>query len=236
MPLAVYSATITRILQLTPTVRQLTLTLHNNATIPFHTGQWVYLHLNNNGTILKRAFSIASSAHQPGVLDFCVKKVEGGIGSAIIFSLHEGDPVSLSGPFGHFTLKPTTRDLVFIATGSGIAPFRPMLHDLIRHHASNTITLFFGTRTEDELIYRDEMEKTMKSHNTFHYYPILSRGAPDWNGDRGHVQELVKKYIHQENKNQDFYICGLKEMVLSVKELLEQMGVPKEQIYFERYN
>ncbi len=236
MPLQVYTATITNVTALTSTVRGIDLRLDAGKTLPFKTGQWINLHLNHQGTIIKRAFSIASPETTNDAIQLCIKKIENGIGSSILFAMQNGDALSFSGPFGHFTLKPTKNDIVLIATGSGVAPLRAMVQDLIHKNVTNKITLLFGNRTEDEIIYRTELEALAREHAHFTFYPILSKPEQTWNGETGHVQDLIKKYIQPDNKNQDFYICGLKAMVFSVKELLEQLGFPKEHIYFERYD
>ena len=137
-----------------------------------------------------------------------------------------------------FTLKyPLASEIIMIATGSGISPFKAMLLELLEEKkVSNQIYLLFGNRTEDEIIYRTFFEELAKKHPNFHFKSILSRPDAHWKGEIGRVQDLIKKHISAEDKDKQFYLCGMKEMVLSSVELLKEMGFNKDKIHFERYN
>lgn len=231
-----YLATLAKIEQLTPTVKEFTFNI--DKTFTFKTGQWVMLEIPANGETIKRAMSIASPSSTTDKVNFCVKKIEGGKGSTALHTLKEGQTIHFTGPFGIFTLKyPLAPEVIMIATGSGISPFKAMLLDLLeKQKASNEIYLLFGNRTEDEIIYREFFESLTKKHPHFHFIPILSKPDLTWKGEIGRVQALIKKYVKSENKDKQFYLCGMKEMILSSVELLETMGFSRDKIHFERYN
>ncbi len=230
------SLTLHKIQLVTPSMKEFIFSLDQD--VAFKTGQWMMLEIPAKGEIFKRAMSIASPDYEKD-MNFCVKLVPNGKGGSIaMHNLQEGQTIQATGPFGLFTLHyPTSNDIVLIATGSGISPFKAMILDLLeRHKTTNQIYLLFGNRTEDEIAYRDLFENLSKKHSNFHFLPTLSRADEQWNGERGYVQELIKKHISNDNKKRDFYICGMKEMVISTITLLTEKGFDKQRIFFERYN
>ena len=103
--------------------------------------------------------------------------------SNFLCDVKEGEEISCQGPFGDFILRPPLRDTIFIATGTGIAPFRSMLHWLLAdpaRHQEKQLSLFFGNRTEQDIYYHEEFLKLAAQHANFRYLPTLSRGV--WNG------------------------------------------------------
>ena len=100
-----------------------------------------------------------------------------GIASNYICDLKKGDKIKLTGPVGRFFLIPDDfkkRDLVFIATGTGIAPYRGMLKEIFEAGYEGQVWLFFGTQTRNRVLYNEEFEKCLKNTN-FHYRVALSR-------------------------------------------------------------
>ena len=103
--------------------------------------------------------------------------------SNFLCGMKEGEEVSLQGPFGDFILRPPMRDTIFIATGTGIAPFRSMLQWLFAdeaQHQGKQLWLLFGNRYERDIYYHDEFMRLAGRHSNFHYSPTLSR--PDEDG------------------------------------------------------
>ncbi len=229
-----YTLELKKILQETPTIKHLEFKIIEPG-FTFKSGQWVSLEIETPEGKLRRSFSIASAPSIKDEMHFCVKYIKEGKGSPILHKMEVGDKLRVMGAFGVFFLKPATeKEIVFIATGSGIAPFRGMLQDAIDQKITNPLWIFFGNRNEDEIIYRKELEAHAKKHKNIHLIEILSKPSPSWKGETGHVQEAILKYCKDFNK--EFYICGLKDMVLQVTELLEKHGAKKEHIHFERYN
>jgi ferredoxin-NADP reductase len=135
-------------------------------------------------------------------------------------------------------LRPPLRDTIFIATGTGIAPFRSMLHwllaDELRHQGKN-FWLVFGNRTEKDIYYHDEFLRLSEQCANFHYLPTLSRGAPDWVGLRGYVQEHVPAVV-QGRTGMHAYICGLDKMIKANRELLKSLDWDRKSILYEKYD
>lgn len=159
--------------------------------------------------------------------------------SNILFDLKPGDEVDMSEPLGYFTLRQPARRSVFVATGTGIAPFRSMLLDhLPRTHPH--ITLLFGARCERGLLYRKELEQLAEQYEDFRFLPTISRPGESWKGRVGRVQthldEALALGTPGDLASVDVYICGLKEMVDDVRRELKRRGFDRRQIIYEKYD
>jgi NAD(P)H-flavin reductase len=142
------------------------------------------------------------------------------------------------GPFGNFILRPPLRDTIFIATGTGIAPFRSMLHGLLAdrsRHQGKQFRLVFGSRYEKDIYDHDEFARLAAEHENFAYLPRLSQGAPGWKGLRAYVQEHVVG-IATGRTDMHTYICGLDKMVSRNRELLKSLGWDRKSILYEKYD
>src|SRR5215472_7665120 len=145
----------------------------------FVPGQWLSLtHARPDGEEITRAYSIAS-APDGNRFALCLNRVQDGFMSNYLCDLAVGTEISAQGPFGNFILRPPLRDTVFIATGTGIAPFRSMLHWLLadpERHQNKNFWLLFGSRREEDIYYHDEFTRLAAGHSNFKYWPTLSRG------------------------------------------------------------
>ena len=192
-----------------------------------------------DGKTHTRAYSLASHPQPQLRFDLCLNRVENGFLSNWLCDLEEGTTVQFHGPHGMFTLREPHQDSVFIATGTGIAPFRGMVHWLFddpARHQDREFWLVYGTRHEDGLYYSDEFRAIEKAHPNFHYLPTLSRGRDDWPGLRGYVQDHVRGIVG-DRRDMQAYICGLHQMVDANRKLLkEELGWDRKQIVFERYD
>lgn len=150
-----------------------------------------------------------------------------------------GDTMTFMGPLGAFVLnKESFRNKVFIATGTGIAPFRSMLLDLFVHHEPSTInyalSLYWGLRHEEDIFWKEEFEELMQKNPSFRFVLTLSQPGESWTGKRGRVGDHV--FIDKKNLTEnDYYLCGSKEMTQDIETRLLAVGVPKEQIKKELF-
>lgn len=204
----------------------------------FVPGQWLSLtHARPDGEEITRAYSVAS-APDGNRFALCLNRVQDGFMSNYLCDLAVGTEISAQGPFGNFILRPPLRDTIFIATGTGIAPFRSMLHWLLadrERHQEKSFWLLFGSRTERDIYYHEEFLRLAADHRNFKYLPTLSRGSLDWTGMRGYVQEHVREVVG-ERKDMHAYICGLDKMVRANRELLKSFGWDRKAILYERYD
>jgi ferredoxin-NADP reductase len=232
-----FHAVVDRIESLTPRNKGFHFKLPNGKTMPFKPGQFVQVFIPiENDKVRRTSYSIASPPRQLDGFELCVTLVDGGKSSGFLHSLQPGTTVDVMGPLGKFTLPdPITRDIVFIATGSGIAPFRSMIGNLMDRKTNRNLYLIFGNRFDGDIIYKDELEELSKTHPNFKVLFTLSKPTAAWKGKKGYVQEQVADFIPEPAKK-DFYICGLSKMISDVEAKLISLGVPKEQIHFERYD
>ncbi len=205
----------------------------------FAAGQFVSLKAMHDGREITRAYSIASPPDERHFA-LCLNRVPDGFFSNYLCDLSEGAEIRFSGPHGYFTLRNPVRDSIFIATGTGIAPLRGMLHWLFRpenriRHQEHEFWLVFGVRWEKDLYYHDEFLKLAREHPNFHYVPTLSRENPGWEGATGYVQEHVR-CIADGRTDMDAYICGLSDMVKANRDLLKSLGWDRKAIVYERFD
>jgi ferredoxin-NADP reductase len=220
--------------ELTADVRHFSFEVPEVDSFPFTPGQWVSLCREINGKKITRAYSIASTP-TGNQFDLCLNRVQDGLFSPFLFDLGEGVAVDLKGPYGTFVIRNPGRDLVMVATGTGIAPFRSMVAHHLASGGTSKVTLLFGVRYPESILYRDDFEGWQQQHPNFAFLPTLSRGPESWTGRRGHVQQHLEEALAGRT-DVDVYICGLKAMVDDVRERLKAKGFDRKQIIYEKYD
>jgi len=232
-------ASLARSSELSEFTKHLEFEVQGAARFGFVPGQWLSLKASTpEGEEITRAYSIASPPSEDARFAFCLNRVQDGFMSNHLCDMREGGEITFQGPFGAFILRPPLRDTVFIATGTGIAPFRSMLHWLLAdpsRHEGRQFWLLFGVRYEQDIYYREEFERLAQEHSNFDFLPTLSRGGPEWKGLRGYVQEHVSEIVG-DRTDMHAYICGLDKMVGANRELLKSLGWDRKQILYEKYD
>ncbi len=235
-----FTARLTKSILLSPQTKHLELAVEGIDEFRFTPGQFISIkEAKADGKEHTRAYSIASSPRADATFDLCLNRVDDGFLSNWLCDLEEGATVKFHGPHGLFTLREPRKDAVFIATGTGIAPIRGIVHWLFEKPERNRgheSWLVFGTRYEHSIYYRDEFERIARENSNFHYMPTLTRCGDDWRGCRGYVQDHVRQIVAGRSDMQA-YICGLHQMVDANRKLLkEDLGWDRKQIVFERYD
>lgn len=226
-------AVLLRARRLTPEVRELTLL--PDAALPHAPGQWVSLKIPSGDELLARSYSVASAAREDGSFELAVTRVEGGPGSTFLHAMAPGEAVQVGPPMGFFTLpEALDHPLLFVATGTGVAPMRAMLQHLAQRGITVPVTLILGVRTARDLLYDEDFRALAASSPWFRYEPTLSRADGSWQGRRGYVQEhlgaLAPPGCHA-------YVCGLNAMLKDVRAVLKgELGFTRERIHTERYD
>ena len=191
------------------------------------------------GKEITRAYSLASAPSGTNRFELCLNRVDPGHLSPRLFDMKPGDCIEMRPPLGMFVLRQQApRDSIFIATGTGIAPFRSMLQAHL-NASSPAFTLLFGVRYESHLLYREEFEEMALAHANFRFWPTLTRPDAGWKGRQGRVQAHLAEAIgpiHERRVDVDFYLCGLKEMVDEVRGILKGQGFDRKQIFYEKYD
>jgi CDP-4-dehydro-6-deoxyglucose reductase len=206
-----FTAEVSKTRSLTHDVREIELTLLDAARIDFMPGQFVSFEVPRRTSSLPatRPYSIASSPNQRDAIQLVLNRVSGGPGSEYLFGLQQGDCTSFRGPAGTFVLRDSPRDLLFVATGTGIAPIRSMLRVLAEASSSRTIALFWGLRRERDLYYQDELN---------------SQPSNDWRGAAGYVTPLVDAHV-TDVANLEVFLCGNGSMIRDVRDMLRGKGL-----------
>lgn len=203
----------------------------------FKAGQFVTLDLPIHEKANKRwrSYSIASWPDGSNIFELVIVKMEGGAGTSYIFNeWKENSEIVFKGAQGVFVLpEPLDKDLFLICTGTGIAPFRSMLHYIDEHNVPHKkIYLIFGTRKKENLLYYDEFRELAQRIPDFHYIPTLSR--EEWEGKTGYVHEIYEDLI-REKQPALFMLCGWKDMIDEARRRIVEAGYDKKAIHLELY-
>jgi ferredoxin-NADP reductase len=218
----------------TPRNKHLKFRLPPGKELHFKAGQFVQMFIPlPDGKTKRTSYSVASSPKDATSFELCVTLVDGGTSSPYLHKLKVGDMIHGMGPLGKFHFEEDGRDSVFVATGSGIAPFRSMIQDQVERGTRGELRLIFGNRFEDDIIYRKEWEDLARTQPRFK--PLFTLSRADWKGPKGYVQDQIEGFV-PDPKSRNFYICGLKNMIDAVEQKLQALGVPPAQIHFERYD
>lgn len=168
-------------------------------------------------------------------------KVNPGVCSSYIYSLKPGDKVTISGPYGEFHIKDTQKEIIFIGGGAGMAPMRSHILDLfLTKHTQRKVSYWYGGRSLRELFYIDDFKKIEADNPNFKFNIALSSPLPEdnWNGYVGNIHEvLFENYLknHPEPEEIEYYLCGPPMMTQAVLTMLDNLGVPKENILFDDF-
>lgn len=212
-----------------------------NTRFDFLPGQYVILSVPQGEKTVKRLYSVASAPGQPD-FELLIKLVPGGASSGYIHSLGVGATVEMQGPAGLFTLKDTPRTKVFIATGTGFAPMRSFLYSNPLH--KEPYHLVWGLPLASELYLFEEISSLAAKDPLFHPQICLSREqnleAIEPQNRRffvlGHVNDALQPlFTSQPQDSLEFYICGRREMIESLREYLYNHNIDKDRVFFERY-
>ncbi len=202
-----------------------------------------------------RAYSMASYPAEDQVIKLNVRiatppfdrkkggfmNVNPGIASSYIFNLKPGDKVDISGPYGEFFIKETDREMMFIGGGAGMAPMRSHLFHLFKTlHTDRKVSFWYGGRSLRELFYVDEFEEIEQNNDNFDFHIALSEPLPEdnWKGDIGFIHNVIMdNYLkqHSEPEEIEYYICGPPMMNQAVLKMLDDYGVPPENIAFDDF-
>ena len=162
--------------------------------------------------------------------------VNPGICSSYIFSRKPGDKVTISGPYGDFFIKDTEKEMVYIGGGAGMAPLRSHIFHLF--HTLKTdrkVSYWYGARSKREIFYEEDFRKIEKEFPNFTFHIALSEPLPEdnWDGYTGFIHQVVlDNYLkdHKEPEEVEYYLCGPPIMNESVLDMLDNLGVPEENI------
>lgn len=165
-----------------------------------------------------------------------------GVCSSYIFTRKPGDKVTISGPYGEFFMKETTNEKMFIGGGAGMAPMRSHIFDLMetKHWDKSPVTFWYGARSLREMFYQEDFDRIQAEHPNFKYTVALSEPLPEdnWTGPTGFIHQVIyDQYLknHEAPEDIEYYLCGPPMMISAVVKMLDDLGVPPENIMFDDF-
>jgi NAD(P)H-flavin reductase len=235
----IYKMRVAKIIDYTPTIRELFLELLEPTNFQFKAGQFVMLHVPQEGSAKAalRAYSIASTHHRQNGFQLIFKYVENGLASKFVWGLEEGATVHFTGPFGKvFFKEPPTEQIVFLNTGSGVAQHLAFLLSHAADYPDIRYRLFFGVRNENDIYYEKQLQEMKIKWPNFEYEYILSRPSEKWSGRKGYVHHFLEELDYSKIPT-TFYLCGNGQMIKDVKKLLiEEKNFPPTHILSEAFD
>ena len=233
-----YAAVIDQIVERAPDTRSLFLKLPAGKRLDFRPGEFLSFQLPGEGKTLTRAYTIASDPEDAERLEICLNLVPDGPGSHYLFSRHIGDCLTFTGPWGNFVLDQAPQaECIFIADGAGIAAIRPMLKRALSGAPQFPLHLVYATQRESGLIYREQLEEWAQGRSHFDFIPVLEEASSEWSGLRGNLFEYVEaRYVNRDkNRARHFYICGVGQLVVQLRDLLRKAGYERRAVKYEKW-
>ncbi len=243
-------ARVASLRKLSDDVMEMTLTLPANERLAFRAGQYIDFLLKDNK---RRAFSIANSPSNDETLEFHIRHVEGGYFTDHVFEqMKEKALVRIEGPHGSFFVRDaevtgndtdnkeqgqTAHPIIFIAGGTGFAPIKGMIEQLIEQGDERPLHLYWGVRRETDL-YRDDLAKKWAfQHPQISYIPVLSDVSDDddWRGRRGFVHQAVAEDF-PDLSGFDVYMAGPPPMIEAAKKRFSELGLPEDQLFYDSFD
>lgn len=225
-----YKAKVAEHIELNQKFHSLRLELIEPYRLEFTAGQYISLAIGGGE---RRAYSIVSTPAVQHCVDLLVDVEPGGKGSTYLKNLKPGDTVEFLAPLGMFTVADEAK-LLFVATGSGIAPFKSMLFDLLEEKKDpREIWLLWGLRKVEEMFWVEEWRQVNEYYANFHYRLMISKPPGMWPLVSGHVDRELNDVAL--DKNWGVYLCGNKEMIAEVEKMVQNRGVLADKIHKEKY-
>jgi Na+-transporting NADH:ubiquinone oxidoreductase subunit F len=164
-----------------------------------------------------------------------------GVCSSYIFSRKPGDKVTISGPYGEFFIQDTDNEMLYIGGGAGMAPLRSHLFHLFQTlKTGRKVTYWYGARSVREIFYEEHFREIEKQFPNFKFTIALSDPQPEdnWDGPVGFIHQVIyDNYLkdHEAPEDIEYYMCGPGPMTNAVNKMLYDLGVEKENIFFDDF-
>lgn len=224
-------ADIHTIKPLTNTIMQVILIVNSQPRFHYQAGQYIQI-INHAGDAIP--FSIANADLGSSQLELHIRHTpDNPIASTLLKEFQSDDKVNFTGPHGHSTItkRQANRPTIFIAGGTGFAPIKAMIEQVLADGDDTALHLYWGARTLEDL-YADELPKQWLAHVPFFQYtPVLSQSSPsDWSGKTGLITDTLLADYPDLSAHQ-LYIAGPQDMVLALKQACLNAGADKKNIY-----
>lgn len=202
-------------------------------------GMFAKVCINLNGEDVWRSFTISSSPLHPEQIDLTIKrKQEGIIGSYFFEHMGPGSEINIKGPLGQFYYDPEFHEepVVLLCAGIGITPMMSIVHYLTDLKPTHSCSLFYGARSEEDLIFDQEINKRATMIETLQYFPTLSQPSKDWQGARGRLTHTSIRAKLSQLLNNRYFLCGPGQFNREFEEILLGEGVTQSHIHSEQFH
>jgi glycine betaine catabolism B len=202
---------------------------------PFRAGQYISVRERVDKGIVSRPYSISSAPHQAdSFYEITISHKAGGFFSKYaLANWKEGTTITAEGPFGNFYYEPLRdkRKIVALAGGSGITPFRSMIHDVIAGDKDPHITLIYGSSNENEIIFRNELDQLARANpQKIKIIHVVSDPSPNYKGLTGLISmEMIRNAI-DEPADHSYFLCGPEAMYRYCFDELATLQIPRRLI------
>ena len=217
-----------------PGVRRLQCRVLDAGRLGHRAGQYILLHAHaEDGSVVKRAYSIASPPLDGPEFELCVRRIPDHPASSFVHGATPGTEMNFTGPWGKFVVDDGARDLVLVATGTGISCTGAILEDELAQPRTRQVRLLWGLRQESDVHGLERLDALGLAHPRFSYRVTLSRPGPAWTGPRGRVTDLLRAEARPDAL---YYLAGNGAMVADAEELLQEAGAPataiRKEVFF----
>jgi len=235
-----FSGTVESIRDLTHDIKELRIALNEPNEINFTPGQYIQLRTpvyEKNPEPVFRAYSMSSVPSDKNHIELIIRLVPGGICTTWVFDyLKQGDEVNFTGSFGEFRISETDREMVWIAGGSGMAPFWSLLRHMKENDIRRPCTYFFGAVQKRDMFLVEQLQQLERELDWFKFIPALSAPAEgdQWSGETGLITEVVSRHI-SNGENMEGYLCGSPGMIDASIKVLQEKGITDDRIFFDKF-
>ena len=203
----------------------------DTAAPTFSAGQ--YVNITVPGSTEHRSYSF-SSAPGNNELSFLIRQLPNGLMSTYLTQAKVGDELKIDGPMGIFYLRPVTRPLLFLAGGTGLAPFLSMLEVLANTNATQPVHLVYGVTFDKDLVMVEALEAFKDRLPNFTYTTTVADEASS-HPQKGYVTHHFQPAMLNDG-DVDIYLCGPPPMVDAVSKYMKDEGITPANFYYERFN
>ena len=234
IPVRVLPARVETIDELTPDVRRLRLKLPRGRRLQFLAGQYMDILLPGGK---RRAFSIASPPSEEEFLELHVRYVDGGGFTGHVFDgMQPGEILRMEGPLGMFFVRlGSPRPILMMGGGTGFAPLKAMIEDLINAGDERPIRLYWGVRGEKDLYAKEQIDEFAEQHPDFRFVPVLSEPDDDWTGRTGFVHEALLA-DHPDLSDYEIYMSGPPAMVHAARKAFLHAGGTEDHLHYDSFD
>lgn len=235
-----YYATVTRITDMTHDIKEFRFEFDEGESIKFKAGQYMQVESKPYEKIKEkatRAYSISSVPSDDKAVELIIRRVPGGLCTTYMHDyVKVGDKIRVTGPYGDFYTRDDSDEYVFMAGGSGMAPIKSIIMDIVEKNLDKKMIFFFGAVEKRDLYHTEFFTEIEKKYSGFKYIPALSKPSPEdnWEGETGLVTDVMKKYV-DSGVDKHAYLCGSPGMINACIKVLTSIDFKESLVYYDKF-